>query len=126
MFFLVRGNCDVYKTLTSPVPLYVMTIKPGAMFGEIAAVLNCRSQASVICKNYCTIAGLQIEDYFMIAMRFPRLAQKMSKRISANYKDPMTNFFLARYKRIDYLATIDDRIIEEISFHLKVVIYQFY
>ena len=37
----------------------------------------------------------------------------------------MTNFFMARYKRIDYLAQLDERIIEEISFHLKVVIYQF-
>jgi len=81
MFFLVRGNCDVFKVLTSMTPLYVTTVHPGAMFGEIAAYLNCRSSSSVICKNYCTIAGLQIEDYFMIAMRFPRLAEKMAKRV---------------------------------------------
>ena len=68
---------------------------------------------------------MQIEDYFMIAMRFPRLAEKMSKRIQANYKDPMTNFFMYRYKRVDYLSKLDERIVEEISFHLKVVIYQY-
>ena len=96
------------------------------MFGEVAAVLNCRSSASVICKNYCTIAGLQIEDYFLIAMRFPRLAEKMAKRIQANYKDPMTNFFMNRYKRVDYLSKLDQKILEEISFHLKVVIYQYH
>ena len=61
----------------------------------------------------------------MIAMRFPRLAEKMTKRIQANYMDPMTNFFMHRYKRVDYLANLDERIIEEISFHLKVVVYQF-
>lgn len=61
----------------------------------------------------------------MIAMRFPRLAEKMSKRIQANYKDPMTNFFMYRYKRVDYLTKLDERIVEEISFHLKVVIYQY-
>ena len=77
------------------------------MFGEIAAVLNCRSSASVTCRNYCTIAGLQIEDYFMIAMRYPRLAEKMAKRIQANYKDPMTNFFMHRYNRIEYLKDLD-------------------
>ena len=43
MFFLVRGNCDVFKQLTGSTPLFVNTIKSGAMFGEIAAVLNCRS-----------------------------------------------------------------------------------
>ena len=68
---------------------------------------------------------MQIEDYFMIAMRFPRLAEKMSKRIQANYKDPMTNFFMYRYKRVDYLSKLDERIVEEISFHLKVVIFQY-
>ena len=58
MYFLVRGNCEVHKILNSPQPLFVATIHPGAMFGEIAAVLNCRSSASITCKNYCTIAGL--------------------------------------------------------------------
>lgn len=61
----------------------------------------------------------------MIAMRFPRLAEKMAKRVQANYKDPMTNFFMNRYKRVDYLCRLDGRIIEEISFHLKVVVYQY-
>ena len=125
MFFLVRGNCDVLKILTSTNPLFLATITPGTMFGEIAAVLNCRSSASVICKNYCTIAGLQIEDYYMIAMRFPRLAEKMAKRIQANFKDPMTNFFMSRYQRIDYMAKMNSHIVEEISFHLKCDIYQY-
>lgn len=74
MFFLVRGKCYVFKTVTSRKPLYVDTIQPGHLFGEIASVLNCRSQASVICKNYCTIAGLMKDDYSVIAMQFPRLA----------------------------------------------------
>ena len=59
-------------------------------------------------------------------MRFPRLAEKMAKRIQANYKDPMTNFFMNRYKRVDYLSKLDQKILEEISFHLKVVIYQYH
>ena len=48
----------------------------------------------------------------------------MEKRISANYKDPVTDFFLKRYKRIDYLANLDYKILQEISLHLKVNIYQ--
>lgn len=61
----------------------------------------------------------------MIAMRFPRLSENMAKRVQANYKDPMTAFFMHRYKRVDYLEKLDERIIEELSFHLKVVIYQY-
>ena len=45
-------------------------------------------------------------------MRFPRLNEKMAKRIHANYKDPMTNFFISRYNRVEYLANLDERIIE--------------
>ena len=53
------------------------------------------------------------------------MAEKMSYRIKANYKDPVTNFFMYRYKRIEYLAKLDTRIVEEISCHLYVVIYKF-
>ena len=31
-------------------------------------------------------------------------------------------FFLQRYKRIDYLAKLDQKVIEELSFHVKLVI----
>ena len=29
----------------------------------------------------------------------------------ANYKDPMTNFFMMRYQRVPYLADLDEHII---------------
>ena len=125
IFFLVRGDCDIFKVLTSSIPLFVGSIKAGVMFGEIEAIFNSRNSTSVVCKNFCTIAKLRVEDYFMIAMRFPRMAEKMSYRIKANYKDPVTNFFMYRYKRIEYLAELDTRIVEEISCHLYVVIYKF-
>ena len=125
IYFLVRGRCEAIKVLSSRHrPLFMGSLHPGTMFGEIAAVLGCRSSATVLCKNYCTIAALQIEDYFIISSKYPRLSQKMEKRISANYKDPVTDFFLKRYKRIDYLANLDYKILQEISLHLKVNIYQ--
>ena len=95
------------------------------MFGEIAAVLHCRSSATVQCKNYCTVAGLRTEDYFMIAMRYPRLAEKMAFHVHDKYRDPITQFFLDRFSRIEYLRKLDKHIIEEMSFHLKVNICQF-
>ena len=63
MFFLCRGYCEVFKTFDSQRQLYITTMEAGCMFGEIAAVLGCRSSATVMCKNYCTVAALSIEDY---------------------------------------------------------------
>lgn len=77
MFFIVRGICEVYKILYSSMNLFVKNIEPGEFFGEIAAVLNCPSNSTIKCKNYCTVATLYIENYKMIAMQYPRLAKKM-------------------------------------------------
>ena len=125
MFFLCRGFCEVYKTFDQAQPYYICNLYSGAMFGEIAAVLHCRSSATVQCKNYCTVAGFRTEDYFIIAMRYPRLAEKMALHVHSKYRDPITQFFLDRYKRIEYLRKLDKRIISEMSFHLKVIICNF-
>ena len=58
MFFIVRGICEVFKKLYSNQDLYVTKIEPGKFFGEIAAVLNCPSNSTIKCKNYCTVATL--------------------------------------------------------------------
>ena len=123
MFFIVRGICEVFKKLYSSKPLYVTNIEPGEFFGEIAAVLNCPSSSTIKCKNYCTVATLQIDDYKMIAMKHPRLAKKMAKHIKADNQDPMTCFFMDRYQRIEYLKNLDKNIIEEFTFFLKIGIY---
>jgi len=73
------------------------------MFGEISAVLNCRSSASVICKNYCTVAALSIEDYQGVTQQFPRLGEKMAHRVAVNNRDPLTHFFINKVSRVDYL-----------------------
>lgn len=49
----------------------------------------------------------------------------MSKRISVNYNDPITHFFLAKYERVDFLRKLNKRLIEDLSFHLNVRLYEF-
>ena len=124
IFFIVRGKCEVYKTLYTKIPLYVKDIKPGNMMGEVAAVLGCSSPNTIISKSYSTISFLSILDYNTVAMQFPKMTRKMHKTIRADYKDPMTVFFMERYMRIDYLARLDKKVLEEISFHLKIEIYE--
>ena len=61
----------------------------------------------------------------MIAMRHPRLAERMSLHLQKSYQDPITHFCMERYHRIDYFKKLDKRVLEEISFHLSVNICQF-
>ena len=124
IYFIVRGKCEVYKTLYSKTPLYVKDIKPGNMMGEVTAVLGCRCPNTIICKSYSTISYLSILDYNTMAMQFPKMTRKMHKTIRADLRDPMTVFFMERYMRIDYLARLEKKMLEEISFHLKVEIYE--
>ena len=125
MYFLCRGTCDIFKVFDQEQPYFVGCLEAGSMFGEIAAVMHCPSTATVKCKNYCTVAGLDTEAYFMIAMRYPKLSEKMIAHVITSYKDPVTNFFLKRYHRVDYLRKLDKRIGEELSYHLKVKICQY-
>ena len=53
----------------------------GRMFGEVSAVLKCKSDFSAICKNYCKIAILNDKDYDKIRFKYPYLRHTMWLRI---------------------------------------------
>ena len=54
MFFLAKGEMDVYVTDENQIEKYTKTLKSGSYFGEVALLKNCKRTASVISKNYST------------------------------------------------------------------------
>lgn len=58
MFFLARGDCEVRVTNEKKKEKTVRILKPGHLFGEVALLYNCKRTATVISKNYCTMAKL--------------------------------------------------------------------
>lgn len=55
--------CEVLQKFDSARELYIKTLNSNSMFGHEAVVMGSKNLNSVICKNYCTIASLSLEDY---------------------------------------------------------------
>jgi CRP-like cAMP-binding protein len=63
MYFLAKGECDVFVLSEKKQEMFVRNLKAGALFGEVAIVTNNRRTATVKSKNYITVAGLSEEGY---------------------------------------------------------------
>lgn len=54
MYFLAKGECEVFVTDENLVEKLSASLKGGSYFGEIALLKNCKRTATVISKNYST------------------------------------------------------------------------
>ena len=58
MYFLARGDCEVYVNDEIGEELFVNILHPGQHFGEVALIYNTLRTATIRAKSYCTIAEL--------------------------------------------------------------------
>jgi hypothetical protein len=61
MYFLARGECEIWVIDELKKDFHVKNIRPGSMFGEVSLIAKTKRTATVKCKNYCTIASLPEE-----------------------------------------------------------------
>ena len=71
MFFIARGECDVFVLDESKTSRYTQTLTSGNYFGEVALIKYCRRTATVVSKNYSTLSELDIEAYKVLVQRYP-------------------------------------------------------
>lgn len=94
------------------------------MFGEVSAVLGCRSDVTTICKNYCKLAYLKKKDYEYILTKYPSLREYMSRRIKTYMTNPVNKFFIDHFKQITILKDLTKKNAREVSFHFYVTRFQ--
>ena len=67
VFFLVKGECtESVKDFRKGKPKYVRVLKPGALFGEVAMLYNCKRTANVKSINYSIVARLDKSNFEFI------------------------------------------------------------
>lgn len=71
--FLGKGFIEVFKSFDKTDLFYIETYEQGKMFGEVSAVLGCRSDVTTVCKNYCKIGRLSQVNYESIVTKYPTL-----------------------------------------------------
>jgi len=123
MFFIAKGECDVFVTDENSSYKYSSTLKNGSHFGEISLLKDCKRTASVVSKNYSTIAELGKETFDEIMHRYPHIKEALLKFMMSSYHDKWKKFQKRAIRNIDYLNStkITDSVIEEIIYKLDPV-----
>lgn len=122
MYFLARGEWDVFVTNEYQAEKYTSTLKTASYFGEVALLKNCLRTASVFSKNYSTSAELKKDSFFSLIGRYPFIQKSMEDNIYDSYNDKWKKFIKRSIKNIDYFSyKISDKIIEEISYMFDTV-----
>ncbi|CAI2367564.1 unnamed protein product [Moneuplotes crassus] len=117
MYFIAHGQCDVTVLTEKQKEVHVSTINEGDFFGEVALIKKCKRTASVISKNYTTLASFHENDFDSLIEEYPFIKQKMERKMIDEYTDPWKKFVKKVLRNIDYLSyCVSDETIEEIVY----------
>ena len=126
MFFLSNGDCAVnIKDETGREHIAVKLLMNGDHFGELALIYKCRRTATVVSRNYNTMARLTYPQLRSIINEYP-LYLKYLKQYLFHYDDEKKKFLLNLIKKVFYfkagLKTQD--YIHDTIYSLKPVFYE--
>lgn len=93
MFFLAKGDCEVFVNDEYRRRRFVDLIRSGRHFGEIALLYNTLRTATVRARNYSTIAVLNKEGFEELRVGYPQVIKKF-KNLTQQYKNPYKKFIL--------------------------------
>ncbi len=78
IFFLVKGECTVsVRGFRRGRSRYVRVLRPGALFGEVAMLYNCKRTANVRSINFSIVARLDRENFEFLTTEFPDVVKKL-------------------------------------------------
>jgi hypothetical protein len=119
IYYLGKGKCFVnVRDEIGHEHEGVKVLEEGHHFGEVAMIYKCKRTASVICRNYNTLAFLVYKAYRELVAEYPEYEECLKDYIRNNYHDPKTTFLLNMVQRVDYLAGVSKEILFDIIFSL--------
>ena len=83
VYFLSKGDCEVFIVDEINKTCLVRTLKPGSYFGEVGLLKKCPRTATVKSKNYTTCASVNLEKFQKLVLRFPFIGCSMETNIKA-------------------------------------------
>ena len=98
--------------------------KIGDMHGHHSAILGCKAPYSLKSMNYTTMMVLSLPSFHTLLQQHPKLLDRMYKCVRTDHSDPIQSFFMTRYDRISYFSNLEIKLVEELSYFLKVKIYE--
>lgn len=98
MYFIVRGDCSIsIKSFDEKIHDTTNLLVEGHHFGEISMLFKCQRTATVIARNYNTIAGLKRDHWRELTNENPKF-QKLLVHYLATYNDTNKQFLFSLVK----------------------------
>ena len=120
MYFIGKGDCEVHvRDQKGNDHEGLRLLVEGDHFGELALIYRCRRTASVVSRNYNTLARMTAHRFRELAAEYPEYESSLKEHIMAKYRDPRIQFQLAMLQHIDYLKNVELDILFEIMLNLK-------
>jgi len=86
MFFIAKGDCVVVVRDERKEEAPIKILKEGDLFGEISMIYKCRRSATVISRNYNTMAKLTENSFKSLVSEYPEFLKFLKAHLQT-YRD---------------------------------------
>ena len=123
IYFISNGGAIVYVRNRHGIKKKVNALKNGELFGEVAILNNSKRTATVKANNYSTIAHIEKDVFFrLFSKHIPVLTALKAKR--KEYQDEYKLFIKDILRFIDYIKTVSEETVEELTYFIKEVSFE--
>lgn len=120
MYYIGKGDCEVrVRDERGREHEQIRLLIEGDHFGEISLIYKCKRSASVISRNYNTLAKMTGDRYRELIAEYPEYELYLKQYVRETYEDPKIKFIIEMLERVDYLQGIEREILFDIMFRLK-------
>jgi len=125
MFFISKGDCAVNITDEKGMEhIAVSLLVTGDHFGEVSLVYKCKRTATVISRNYNTMARLTYHKYREVINEYPQYLSYLKKHLN-NYIDQKKMFMKKLISKVFYFREgLTTENFHDIIYQLKPKIYE--
>jgi CRP-like cAMP-binding protein len=117
-YFTIMGECSVFIINEKNARTHVCDLTRGSHFGEIGLLYDTLTTASVVSREYSTVAKLQPEVFTELMSRHPKLASNFRKN-TQQYKDDFKTFLLDGISQANYFTSLPEEAFHELAYWMK-------
>lgn len=103
LYFIGKGDCEV-RVMDERGREHEMIrqLVEGDHFGEISLLYGCKRSASVISRNYNTLAFMTQDRFRELIAEYPEYEAELKKHVRLTYNDPKIRFIKTMLMRVEY------------------------
>lgn len=118
LYFLSKGEVEVLVKDEKQEEMHVKILLPGALFGEVALIANCKRTATIKSLNYCTCASLTATYFKEMCRLYPEAFSKLKEKMR-QYNDKWKEFLIKLVQGVSYFKGLTRIAEEELIYSMK-------